>query len=564
MKKVILLSRVSTKYQTYKAQTKELKEFANRDGYNDSEMEIIEDKESATKLSDEERQGLNKMYAAINNPNNQIECVYCWELSRISRKPQTLYKIKEELINRKINLRIKDKNFSLFNDKKEIDSTSELIFGIYITFCENEIRVKNDRAQRAKINKALNSGYNGGNIKYGYTNYIPAPTDLDPNKKEKTKNYHIDKEQGEIVKLLFELYATGKYGFAKLHRELISRGKNVNIRIIGQILRSKEYTGEKIPEHKYTERIKGKERIITRYERSYPPIISKELFEKCRKVAIKNNNHIDKSKTIYYANKLIKCSCCGSALVAIKKNVIYRCMHKYSTITKRECSGNDSINMNVIDSILWRLASLLELIFITDLEEKQLFQWENEIKELQTKADNTKKQLEIIKSNKRNQLRKLLSTLSESELEKLVINETQKDKHRIEQEKTIYLNEIGHIKYLIEEAKQSSIKVKSFDFEDIADATFSQYDKIMESLDNTTEKQRYDIIHKHIKEVTVCNIPELKATKQIDIKCYNGKTETYYYSFRSKDKSKQIFQKIKVNQDLEHIEYYNYDIRFTK
>jgi len=66
MKRVVLLIRVSTKYQDYTAQTKELTQFVRQDGYTDDEMEIIRDKESATKLSDEERQGLNKLYELYN------------------------------------------------------------------------------------------------------------------------------------------------------------------------------------------------------------------------------------------------------------------------------------------------------------------------------------------------------------------------------------------------------------------------------------------------------------------------------------------------------------------
>ena len=62
MKRVILLIRVSTKYQDYTAQTNELIQYVKQHGYTDDEMEIIQDKESATKLSDEERQGLNKLY----------------------------------------------------------------------------------------------------------------------------------------------------------------------------------------------------------------------------------------------------------------------------------------------------------------------------------------------------------------------------------------------------------------------------------------------------------------------------------------------------------------------
>jgi DNA invertase Pin-like site-specific DNA recombinase len=96
MKKVILLVRVSSDYQNYDAQKDELIKYVQQDGYVDDDMEIITDKESATKLSDEERQGLTKMYAAIDDPKNKIEAVYCWELP--FRKPSQI-NIELKMIN---------------------------------------------------------------------------------------------------------------------------------------------------------------------------------------------------------------------------------------------------------------------------------------------------------------------------------------------------------------------------------------------------------------------------------------------------------------------------------
>jgi DNA invertase Pin-like site-specific DNA recombinase len=238
--------------------------FAKRDGYIYSENEevselvIIQDKESATKLSDEERRGLTKMYAAINNRENQIECVYAWEISRISRKPPTLHKIKEELVARKINLKTKQENFVLLNESKEENPISDLSFSLLVSMYRSEIRAKVERFKRTKRANALKSGYNGGNIRYGY---LPDPD---------TKIYKVHPEQGEVVRLLFELYSTGEYGFGTLHKELLRRGKNININTIDNILRSEEYTSKTMPAEEYKVKIKGKETSITKYERVYP------------------------------------------------------------------------------------------------------------------------------------------------------------------------------------------------------------------------------------------------------------------------------------------------------
>lgn len=54
MKKVIVLSRVSTEGQDLTQQTDEVLREVHKDGFTDSNIIIIEDKESAIKLSEEE------------------------------------------------------------------------------------------------------------------------------------------------------------------------------------------------------------------------------------------------------------------------------------------------------------------------------------------------------------------------------------------------------------------------------------------------------------------------------------------------------------------------------
>ena len=61
MGKAIILSRVSTLQQDLRQQTEEILREVYKDGYKKEEAIVIEDKESAIKLSEEERRGLNKL-----------------------------------------------------------------------------------------------------------------------------------------------------------------------------------------------------------------------------------------------------------------------------------------------------------------------------------------------------------------------------------------------------------------------------------------------------------------------------------------------------------------------
>jgi DNA invertase Pin-like site-specific DNA recombinase len=504
------------------------------------------------------------MKEAIHNKENRIESVYCWELSRLSRKPETLYKVKRELISNKIDLRIKDKNFRLLNADGELDTTSDLIFGIYITFCENEGKVRIDRVRRAKILNAEKGSYNGGFIKYGYL------------VNENTKMFEVNTDEAKVIKCMFELYSTGKFGYRKLHKELLNRGFNFDLRMIARALSSKEYTGELIPRHEIMTMRKGKECKDIYFDRKYPPIISIELFDKCRNVLLTNNINVDKSKNIYYANKLIKCPLCGHSWVAYKTNYVYRCVYQYTPMDSHRCASRNMINMNVLDTILWNTALNQEIIFIQDFNESKLVEWNNQIDEFKGNIVNLENQYADKVEIEYKKLRKVIDKdiFTNNEVREMAIKQSDKFKQTIEQNKLFYKDEIKRVKSLISEIKESFNIPAGYHTdkeisEYITEATRNQLGVIITKLQNTTDKERYDIVHKHIKEVKILDYPEITHTKQIDIYFHNDifttdettndetkklvekgiikevescNKATFYYSYKLKDNNKRLFQ----------------------
>jgi DNA invertase Pin-like site-specific DNA recombinase len=537
MKKVILLVRVSTRYQSYDAQKQELIGYVRGHGYADIEMEIIEDKESASKIADEERQGLNKMYAAINNPDNQIEAVYCWELSRLSRKPESLYKVRNELLLKKIDLRIKTPYFKLLNDKKELDENYNIMLGFYISMCENEIHQKVERTKRIKIQKALEGKYTGGIIKYGYT------YDGD------TKKYKVIDEEAAIIKAIFNLYETGKYGLNTLYKEMIKRGYNIHIHQINRILKSPEYIGGIRAE--YTEIQKRRKqtgnRVIHRYNRYYPPIISKETFDKCRENAMHNNTNIDKSKNIYYAHNLIRCSSCGAYLVAAKHTVQYQCPKKYSPLTKVECTANDRININTIDSLLWHVIKYREADFIIYQSHAQIGEYTSKINELQEKINVMEKRYKNVWNEKKKQVMKMFPYKNEKDINSLTTETATDDKREMEEDKVKWGNEIERLNKLIKDLKTMSYI--NIPYNEMVISMGLDKIRIMEELDKITDDNiKYDLIHKHIKEVRISS-KKKNHTKQIDIEYHylrygtmnHENRETYYYDFRQLNEEKKLY-----------------------
>ena len=81
MGKAILLVRVSTERQSFDAQEQELFQLAIADGYSESDIIPVCEKESGIKLKEEERKGLNTMKQLIES-DSSIDCVYSWEIFR--------------------------------------------------------------------------------------------------------------------------------------------------------------------------------------------------------------------------------------------------------------------------------------------------------------------------------------------------------------------------------------------------------------------------------------------------------------------------------------------------
>jgi len=151
----IIYSRVSSESerQDTQRQTSELKEYANRMGYN--VIEIYEEKVSGFKKN-EQRPIFSKMLDDINT--NQIDKVLVWELSRIGRSVlQSLQNI-QTLHDLKVGIYIKNFNLETLNEDKTPNGLS--MFLVQILFAVAAMESKMTLAR-------LESGYRNHIKKYG-------------------------------------------------------------------------------------------------------------------------------------------------------------------------------------------------------------------------------------------------------------------------------------------------------------------------------------------------------------------------------------------------------------
>lgn len=479
--KCILLVRVSTEAQSYDEQEKEIYELAIRDGYKKEEIISVAYKESGRKLAEEERLGLNEMKSLIEK--GDVNCVYAWEISRIARTKKVLFSIAEYLQVRKIQLVIKSPSLRMLKADGSIDDAAETAFTIFAQIAESEMRNKMDRFSRGKKQKAREGKYVGGNLPYGYK--------INENK---DKLIEIDEEKAKIVRLIYTLYENG-ISQPNIAIELERIGIfNLKISLINHILKNRHYIGEPF-KRKNTQKCKYNERI-------YPPIISKEQFEKCRKIADSNNTNASKTRNIYFAENLVHCLSCGCKWSASGSKVAYHCYNaykakkllKYEYTTKEQCKNKTGLSINVLDSLLWEITINEEASSLLSDNKNRIKEAEKGLEEIETKRNVIKQRLDNVEKKKKRLSRAFIDGgIDEDEYTNLNIKFIE-ESNKIKEEELRYKTEIERINNFILQLKKE-VKFST---------RFKNYNGYLNELKEIKdEQQMYDLVHKHISYVKV-------------------------------------------------------------
>lgn len=479
--KCILLVRVSTEAQSYDEQEKEIYELAIRDGYKKEKIISVAYKESGRKLAEEERLGLNEMKSLIEK--GDVNCVYAWEISRIARTKKVLFSIAEYLQVRKIQLVIKSPSLRMLKADGSIDDAAETAFTIFAQIAESEMRNKMDRFSRGKKQKAREGKYVGGNLPYGYK--------INENK---DKLIEIDEEKAKIVRLIYTLYENG-ISQPNIAIELERIGIfNLKISLINHILKNRHYIGEPF-KRKNTQKCKYNERI-------YPPIISKEQFEKCRKIADSNNTNASKTRNIYFAENLVHCLSCGCKWSASGSKVAYHCYNaykakkllKYEYTTKEQCKNKTGLSINVLDSLLWEITINEEASSLLSDNKNRIKEAEKGLEEIETKRNVIKQRLDNVEKKKKRLSRAFIDGgIDEDEYTNLNIKFIE-ESNKIKEEELRYKTEIERINNFILQLKKE-VKFST---------RFKNYNGYLNELKEIKdEQQMYDLVHKHISYVKV-------------------------------------------------------------
>jgi len=167
MKRVIALIRVSTKQQELESQAFKVMERILADGYKEEEIEPIKDIESGSKLSEEERSGINRLKHFVET--EPIEVVYVYEVSRISRRASVVISVRDYLIAKGIQLIIINPPIKLLNEQKQLSPDANLFFQLFSVMAENETYIRKERIMRGKEKKRQDGKLAQGYPIFGYT-----------------------------------------------------------------------------------------------------------------------------------------------------------------------------------------------------------------------------------------------------------------------------------------------------------------------------------------------------------------------------------------------------------
>ena len=486
MGKVILFSRVSTEKQDLIQQNNELYAEAKRNGYDD--IILIEQKESAIKLDEDERIGIQKLKEAIESDN--IECVIIYEISRLSRRPTVLYSVRDYLIEHQVNLICMKPYMKLLDPDGKMSQTASILFSLFGAMSESEMMIKKERMIRGRLAKREQGKYIGGNVQFGYT------------WDKKTNQICINEAERDTVIEIFERYLKGE-SRRQIAIDLMNRGKlrcetlGAAYVMLAKMLKRPEYGGAKGSTY------------------PYPAIISQEMYNKVRQLADSRYTFRFRKQTTYYLQGLIYWKYNHTLMSPSKAIISYKggdeILGKYLMI-----------NLDYVESLVW--------YFVVDFKKRisgteKIKMLDNLIKEMMHINEKHRK---IIQD--RFDIESTIERINER-IVKGKMSETQGDK-LIEEQKTKMKDLDNAMNKNIEDRKQIEKQLDNMK-------------NNIDDYDNLDEEQKNRIIRECVRKVEVENDGLSKRGRIIEIYMIDGTKHTIHMTKRNHDFITNIIYKDK-------------------
>ncbi len=329
--KAIILARVSDKKQdSNEAQVVRVSDYVKYKGL--TVWQTVEIEESSTKGDREKFQEVIKDIQQCKEPVALVVDT----VDRLQRSFKESVQLDELRKIGKIEIHFYRENLIIHKDS---NSSDLLRWDMAVMFARGYVLQLSDNVKR-KQEQMRRSGELTGRPPIGYESLYDsegARTDI-----------VFDMNNSHLIRRVFELYATGNYSILTLRNHMTKEGlrtkngKELSISMIEYILNNPFYYGMALSKGKL-------------YPHKYQPLISKELFDKCKAVKEKWNK-----KPFQYASKpymlrgLVRCGTCGCSMSPYlqKGTVYYKCSNGKKDFEKHKMHKTETELMKPLHKVL--------------------------------------------------------------------------------------------------------------------------------------------------------------------------------------------------------------------
>lgn len=231
--------------------------------------------------------------------NGKFDLILTKEVSRFARNTIDSLQYTRDLLNAGVAVRFENDNICT------LDEDSELRLTIMSSIAADEVRKLSSRVQFGHKRSMENGHVLGNNRIFGY------------DKNNKNHGLIINEEEAKMVRMIFELYATGEHSGRTLEKALYDAGyrnrcgNKIHHHTIFNIIQNPKYKGyfcanrTKVVDYRTQKTIElpKEEWIVYKDETGeiVPAIVSEELWERCNKILCNRSEYI-KSRSKSFKN----------------------------------------------------------------------------------------------------------------------------------------------------------------------------------------------------------------------------------------------------------------------
>lgn len=336
--------------------------------------------------------------------------VACWKINRLARKQLDLLKIVEHLSTHNVSFRSISENFET---ETPMGKFALQMLGAVGELERNTIvdNVKMGMKQRARSGK-----WNGGTL-LGYETKVLVENS---NRRGRQTKLTVVPEEAQVVRKIFELYASGKglkaiTNFLNHQGYRTKRGNPFSVDAISDILKNPTYVGKiryNVRENWSTKRRKGINKNYILTEGEHEPIIRQELWDQVQVLYAKKGG---KPPRVFHGafplTGILRCPVCGAGMVAHRVKdelksgqVVYRRYYVCGAFRNKGsavCSSNGISALDAENAVFDRLQEVItKPKLLRDVVDSINRNRRMGYKPLETELTNVEKSLQVLESRK--------------------------------------------------------------------------------------------------------------------------------------------------------------------